>query len=242
MEPFDEPPVVVGHRGAPVAAPENTPASFAAAAEAGATWMELDVRLSRDGIPVVCHDPILADGSALIELTAEDLATAGVWALDAVLDAMPPGVGVDIEVKNVPGQPDFDEGERASGLVIEAIRERAGQRPWMASSFNPITVSALAEGLPDVPVGLIHLATLGAADAAEIAGEVGARVLCPEDGASGLDPEGVAAVRARGLAVLVWTVDDPDRAARLADAGVDALCTNDPATLAARLAPRGARR
>lgn len=48
--------LVIGHRGAPTLAPENTLESFRIAAERGADALELDVRLSADGVPVVIHD------------------------------------------------------------------------------------------------------------------------------------------------------------------------------------------
>src|SRR3954454_23608769 len=50
---------VVGHRGAAMRAPENTLASFREAARLGAGWVELDVKLTQDGVPVVIHDETL---------------------------------------------------------------------------------------------------------------------------------------------------------------------------------------
>jgi glycerophosphoryl diester phosphodiesterase len=52
-------PLIIGHRGASAVAPENTLAAFARAFEDGANGIELDVRLARDGVPVVIHDPSL---------------------------------------------------------------------------------------------------------------------------------------------------------------------------------------
>ncbi|MGE5147834.1 MAG: glycerophosphodiester phosphodiesterase family protein, partial [Candidatus Eiseniibacteriota bacterium] len=49
-------PKLVGHRGAAALAPENTLAGFRAAAAAGVTAVEFDVRLSADGVPMVIHD------------------------------------------------------------------------------------------------------------------------------------------------------------------------------------------
>src|SRR5438034_11608409 len=50
---------IVGHRGAAGVAPENTLPSFAAAWAAGVAWVETDVRLTRDGVPVLLHDAAL---------------------------------------------------------------------------------------------------------------------------------------------------------------------------------------
>src|SRR5215216_1412155 len=52
-------PLIIAHRGASAVAPENTLAAFEAAIAAGADGIEFDVRLSRDGVPVVIHDDTL---------------------------------------------------------------------------------------------------------------------------------------------------------------------------------------
>ena len=51
--------IVCGHRGACGYAPENTFAAFKLALEQGAKWIEFDVQLSRDGVPVILHDDTL---------------------------------------------------------------------------------------------------------------------------------------------------------------------------------------
>lgn len=53
-------PLIIAHRGASADAPENTLASFQKAIDISSHYIELDVRLSQDGIPVVFHDPTLA--------------------------------------------------------------------------------------------------------------------------------------------------------------------------------------
>jgi glycerophosphoryl diester phosphodiesterase len=231
MVPFEQLllPAVVGHRGAPRRAQENTPAAFAAAAQEGATWVELDARLSADDVVVVHHDPRTSDGRAVRERPAGELAALGVHTLVDVLDGLPYGLGVDVECKNLPGEPDFhDDDEHLARAVTEVLRPRTGSRPLMTSSFNPLTVEALAAGLPDVVAGLLHLETFPLLSALEVAQEIGARVLCPHV-ASRIERSPVAAAHAAGCAVMVWTVDDAARAVELAAVGVDALCTNDPA-------------
>lgn len=52
-------PLIIGHRGASAVAPENSIAAFEAAIAAGADGIEFDVRLSRDGVPVIIHDDTL---------------------------------------------------------------------------------------------------------------------------------------------------------------------------------------
>lgn len=227
-------PALVGHRGAPVAAPENTPDSFAAAAAAGATWVELDARLAADGTVVVHHDPTLPDGRALIGLESAACRAAGVWTLRDVLARLPAGLGVDLEIKNFPGEPDHDESMRVVAACA-AVVAAATARPLLISSFNPLVLmAAAAEGF-DAPRGLltVGLALAGAVDAAV---ELGCAAVCPHHSSAGLDADGVAGAHGEGLALLVWTVDDPDRACALVRAGADAVCTNDPATIGAAMA------
>ncbi|MFJ9775320.1 glycerophosphodiester phosphodiesterase [Kitasatospora sp. NPDC101157] len=71
-------PVVIGHRGAPFNAPENTMASFETALDQGADWLETDVQTTRDGVPVLMHDPTVdrtTNGKgAVADLTAAQVA------------------------------------------------------------------------------------------------------------------------------------------------------------------------
>lgn len=228
MEPFGElaRPVVMGHRGAPGEAPENTPAAFAAAAAAGAAWVELDARRSGDGVTVVHHDAWTADGRAVGEVVAAELQAMGVWTLAEVLDRLPVGLGIDVELKNLPGEPDYDLDDGLAALVTALLPD--GARPVMTSSFNPATVQASRAHRPDVPAGLLTTAGLRGPAGVAITQEVGAQIYCPHVDTPELDAATVESAHAAGLAVLVWTVDDLACALRLAAAGVDALCTNDP--------------
>lgn len=234
MGVFDgnERPVVVGHRG--LRHPEleeNTPAAFAAAHAAGAQWVELDVRRSADGRLVLYHDGWTPDGVPVVDRPAAALADHGLWTLERVLPALPEGMGVNVEVKNFPGEPDYDPEDAIVPIVCEVVADHVGTRPLLLSSFNPLTVAGLARGLPDVPAGLIHYSTVAVSMAVPMAVEQGAVAVCSRVEAKGLDPEGVAVAHRAGLEVMVWTVNDPEVARRLAAAGVQALCTDDPATI-----------
>lgn len=235
MEPFGSGgPVVVGHRGAPWTAPENTPEAFAAAAEQGATWVELDVRRSRDGL-VVTHEARTAEGAAVVATSTQALRHAGVHCLEEVLEALPEGLGANVEVKNLPFEPDHDRRSELVAVLAPLLRAQLERRPLFASSFNPRTVGALVEALPGVPAGFVAARQVRAAVALRVALRIGARVLCPHARAAGVDGPLVSAAHAAGLAVMVWTVDEATRARALAALGVDALCTNDPETLVTAL-------
>jgi glycerophosphoryl diester phosphodiesterase len=225
-------PAVVGHRGAPRRARENTTAAFAAAAGEGATWVELAVRLARDGVLMVHHDAAVGAGP-IVEQSSAALESLGVERFDSVLARLPAGLGVDVECKNLPGEPDFDDEDRIARAVANALRPRIGDRPFCVTSFNPSTVAALRAEIPDVPAGLLVAPTLGVAAAAEIAGDLGAGLVCPHRDCPGLDEVTIGAVHGDGLEILVWTVNDPDQARTLAAAGVDALCTDVPGEIVA---------
>lgn len=239
MGPFpNEPgrPLVVGHRGLRGGAVrENTPPAFTAAFEAGAEWVELDARRSADGVPVVFHDGWCPGGGPVVDRTAEELAALGICTLAEVLDALPEGMGVDLEVKNLPGEPDYDPEDAVVAAVAEVVRPRLGQRPLLVSSFNPLTVAGLVAALPDVPAALVHFDSLAVTAALPIAIEQGAVALCSRIGSPNLDRDGIAAVHEAGLGVLVWTVNDLAQAAQLAIAGADAICTDRPGALATAL-------
>ena len=75
-------PLIIGHRGASAVAPENTLAAFSHAFDGGADGIEFDVRLARDGVPVVIHDPTLkriaGDRRSVADMTSAELARTNV--------------------------------------------------------------------------------------------------------------------------------------------------------------------
>ena len=242
MPIFAPVPVVVGHRGAPRRAAENTVAAFHAAAEDGATWVELDARRTADDRLAVIHDPVDGYGRAVIEQTAAELAAQGIALLDEVLEALPDGLGVDIELKNLPGEPDFDEEQRLAALVADVLRPLRGTRPVVVSSFNPLARQAVRDALPGVLVAQLIPPGMSLTEGIELSAQFGvADGVFPHGSAPDLDAATVTAAHERGLSVMVWTVDDPADALRLVRAGVDALCTNDAAAIVAALDGAGAR-
>src|SRR6478609_2102681 len=64
-------PGVIGHRGAMAYAPENTLASFREARRRGAAWVEIDVKLTADAVPIVMHDSSLVRTMGVDRLAAE---------------------------------------------------------------------------------------------------------------------------------------------------------------------------
>jgi glycerophosphoryl diester phosphodiesterase len=221
---------VWAHRGANREAPENTVAAFARALELGADGVELDVQRSADDGLVVRHDAVTPAGP-VAELTTEQARSAvpGLPTLAEALDACV-GALVNIEIKNLPHLPGFDPDDRVSDLVVGLLRARGGRDRVLVSSFRLEAVDRVRAAAPDVDTGLLAFAgdpllLLGwAADRGHRAYHPSLAML---DGPH-LDTV-VEQAHARGLAVNVWTVNDPADLGRLRDAGVDAVISDDPA-------------
>lgn len=215
-------PVVIAHRGASAAYPENTVAAFRGAAAMGAEWVELDARRTADGALVVHHDAGLPDGRVIVTLPRAELPES-VPTLPEALDACA-GMGVNIELKNNPPDPDLDPTHGVADATVDLLAERGGRDEVLISSFNPATLERVRERAE-------HLATAQLvieppADVVDRLLAAGHSALHPYDWF--VDEDLVARCHAAGIAVNVWTVDDPERMRVLLDHGVDGICTNVP--------------
>jgi len=231
----------IGHRGASARAPENTLASFEAAIGDGADGLEFDVRLTRDGVPIVLHDATVdrtTSGRGIV--AALDLARirrldAGSWfaprfrgervpTLAETLDLARGRCGVNIELKSETG--DAARLARAVAGVIAGARFRG----WMViSSFSRPALFAARAAMPRAALGWLASRSARGLRAGHVA-----------LGLWSFHPHLRLATRRRlrlardlRLRVLVWPVNDWRAARRLAAAGVDGLMTDDPAGLRA---------
>lgn len=222
--PADGRPRVVAHRGASVAFRENTIDAFVGAADLGATGIELDVRRTADDVLVVHHDVHLEDGRMVRETSADDLPD-WVPTLVDVLDAVG-DLWVNIEVKNHPTDPDYDA-EHGISIAVAALVDAFDVRDRvLVSSFDLESLMRIREVDPTIPLGWLVWAQ---ADPGQLIGRAEARgmeAIHPHDVL--VDRFFVEQAHAAGLAVNVWTVDDPERIQALATAGVDAIITNVP--------------
>lgn len=237
-------PLVVAHRGASADEPENTLAAFEAAVEAGADAVEFDVRMSGDGHAVVMHDPSVdrtTDGFGLVrDLTVPELkrlrirSSSGVPAeipvLAEVLALLSGRCALDVEIKQLPGEPDHDpELAPVVDATLRALDDAAFVGPVLISSFDPRSLARVRELDAAMPTGLLSLAAMPAEDAVRLASEAGYGWVLPAaapvlEGGVSL----VERVHGAGLLLGTWIVDDPGTAQLLGSWGVDAVATNDP--------------
>ena len=214
--------LVIAHRGASRLETENTVAAFERAVALGADLVELDVRRTADDRLVVHHDAHLADGRAIRDLRRGDLPDH-VPELDDALDACD-GIAVNVEIKNDQRDPDFDPADWVADRVgVELLRRGGGPR-WLISSFRWETIERCRRTSPGARTAFLTVDVgPGVVDRVAAAGH---QAIHPWDGA--VDEALVRDAHAAGLAVNVWTCDDPDRMRQLASWGVDGICTNVP--------------
>ena len=219
---------VIAHRGASAACPENTVEAFREAARQGADGVELDVRRTADGVLVVRHDPLPSG-----DLPPGDL-PAGIPTLDEAVVACE-GLTVDIEVKNLAHEPDWDPSEAIAAEVAAFVVGHASPTRFRVSSFSLATVDAVRAAEPAVATGWLTLPGYDQLETVATAAAHGHSSIHPRHEA--VTAELVAAAHDAGLAVVTWTVDEPDRLRALADLGVDAVITNVPGSAVDVLAP-----
>ena len=239
--PAEQFPVVVAHRGASATYPENTLEAFDAAAAMGPVAVEFDVRLTADGQPVVVHDPNLervAGVSAFVhelgldELRALELPDGGrIPTLREVLDLLSGRAGIDVEIKNIPGEPAFDSPKEAAlEACLRELDASGFSGPVLVSSFNWLTIERCRELEPSIPTGFLTIAAMDPRAAFVYARDAGHRWVLPNAAALGDAGAGfVGEVHDAGMLVGTWVVDDPEAFVGLLGMGVDAVATNDPA-------------
>jgi glycerophosphoryl diester phosphodiesterase len=213
---------VMAHRGASKAERENTIASFRRAGELGAQAVELDVRRTSDGVLVIHHNPQLPDGRLIAGLSRADLPEI-VPDLDAALDACA-GMWVNVEVKNDPEEPDFDETESIADETIAHLLARDEDQRWLISCFRMETIDRCRALAPQIKTAFLCVeAPAGIADTL-----VGKGHLALHPWVAMLTRDTLDACHAAGVQVNTWTCDDPVRMAELIEWGIDGICTNVP--------------
>jgi glycerophosphoryl diester phosphodiesterase len=217
--------LAIAHRGDPFAFRENTLDAFAAAVEAGADMVELDVWRTADGGAAVVHDPTLdrlwGIPRRVADLTSAELRALGVPDLAEALDAIPVQVMVDYK------QDDAVEPALQAILAADALDRCV----FAGECFDGHRrIRALH---PDARIALTWTSEHERPEA--LLDELGAELFNPADELVVRDPSLVERMHARGTAVSVWTVDNPADMRLALDLGVDAVITNRIGELVALL-------
>jgi glycerophosphoryl diester phosphodiesterase len=226
---------ITAHRGASIAAPENTMAAFRAALDAGATYIELDVQRTADDRIIVLHDGdamrMGGDPRKVKDLTASELQAIDIGRkYDAAF------------AREVP--PTFEE-------VIALVRDRSMINIELKynvpdAGLAPAVIDLLKreDFLDQVVITSLDYAALKQVEALEprlstghiVTAAVGNVVRTEADFLSLSSARATASLvrraHAAGKAVHVWTVNEPEVMLRMIERGVDNIITDDPALLA----------
>jgi glycerophosphoryl diester phosphodiesterase len=251
-----EPPTIQSHRGGPVrdGVPmfaEESMAGFRSAWEKEHTVLELDVKLSKDRVPVVIHDDTL-DRTTVCSgrvdaktwdvlrrqcpsdvlgidgfITAPARRPVPMASLNEVLIyAKRSGATLNVEIKNIPGEKDYDPTDAFAKTVTGVIRaSRLPLSQLIIQSFYPPNLDVAKQELHGVETALLTGAGSTNFGGPEFAAARGYTWWSPGWPVTTSEVDRAHAI---GLKVVPWTLDKPDQVRAAAAAGVDALITNDP--------------
>ena len=163
--------VVIGHRGASAYYPENTMSAFKAAYDMGAEMIELDILLSKDGIPVVIHDETLdrtTNGTGFVaDYTLKELRKldAGHWfgqehsgeqipTLEEVIEFAKGKIALNIEIKTEAVTDELSGGIEEKALNL--VKKHGIEEYVLFSSFDYRAISHLKELDVDISVALLY--------------------------------------------------------------------------------------
>ncbi|MFD7456615.1 MULTISPECIES: glycerophosphodiester phosphodiesterase [unclassified Streptomyces] len=210
----------VGHRGAPYHARENTLDSLRTALRLGADAVEVDVRLTRDGVPVLLHDETLKRlwelDRPLLALTAAELSELTADRVPTLADALAATDGSRVML-DLPGRPDV----RAARRVVDVVREcGAEERVFYCAGATAMLSVRAAD--PAAEIALTW--TTVAPPRPVLLDAVRPRWLNYRFGL--VDRDLAARVHRDGYLLSVWTPDTVRAMRRLLAAGVDSITTN----------------
>ncbi len=225
-------PRVVGHRGAMAYAPENTLESFREARRRGATWVEIDVKLTADGVPIVMHDASLKRTMGIDRLVAEvraaELPAAVPTFEQAIACFAELGLGCNVEIKPCAGRE-----EETGRVTVAALRQHwpSSLPAPLLSSFKDASLAAAKQAAPEFARALLigelkddwhgRAATLAATGI----NTDGRRLTAPR----------AIEVKKAGYVLSTYTINDPDIARVLVAMGVDCIITDAPDVILAGL-------
>lgn len=233
-------PKVIGHRGAAAYAPENTIEGIHTAADIGVKWVELDVKLTKDDVPILFHDDDLertTNGHGLVaEITYEELKQleAGSWfsdsfagikiptleeAIDALIER---DLGLNLEIKPCPGR-EKDTAEIALDILSQYWDNHDG---LLISSFEHVSLEAAMDVATDWPRGLLLGGDEISDNWLELADYLHVKTI--NFGTQLVTPEIISTTLENDYIPLVYTVNEPELARELQSIGVKTVFSDEP--------------
>jgi glycerophosphoryl diester phosphodiesterase len=245
-------PLILGHRGSSASAPENTLAAFSRALNDGADGIEFDVRLSRDGVPIVIHDATLKRTGGVDQLVSELSAAelqeieVGSWfarsgkssdtfsgeklpTLAQVFELFADNRGVlYIEMKC-----DAHEGPALAEAVVRFCRNSQMTDRIVVESFDLAAIREVKKIDLEIRTAALFepklsrpISTVRRLKMVDTALDAGADEIALHYTVAGRRV--IEKAQREGLEVVVWTVDEAAWIARARSLGVKALIANDP--------------
>lgn len=252
-------PLIIAHRGASAVAPENTLAAFERAIREGADGIEFDVRLARDGVPVVIHDATLKRtglvSGKVTELSSEELQgiDVGTWFVRTG-GTSPDNLNYDFSNEKIPSlRQVFDffssnngllylemksekrDGTRLAAEVVRTIRDYSLSERVIVECFDLSLIRAVKNIDPAIRTAALFepkrsgRISFVRRKLAEIAKAHGADEIALHHKLATLGA--IEKAKRLGLGVVVWTVVNPEWLVKARSLGVSALITNNPALM-----------
>lgn len=231
----------IAHRGASAYEPENTLRAFERAIQMGATMLELDIHLSRDGYPIVIHD---AEVSRTTNCKGQvsDMTLKQIKELDAGKGERVPTLTEVIDLARDRAKLYIElKGQRTPVPVVDALSSMAFMNQVIISSFYPWLIQKIKFLNPKIRTSLLIRSEDQEADFVEWALAVAADYVHPAweneipTPSKLLTPDMLINIRRQGLGLVIWQEDRPSELQELVKLGPDGICTNTPDVLAAIL-------
>ena len=230
---------VASHRGGAVA-PENTLPAMRYALAGPAAFVETDLQLTADGVPVLMHDWTVdrtTNGNGPVwSMTFAELQEldAGSWVGEAYQNTRVPSFEQFLELFRPSTKQAILElkgtwnAEQVAGLAASVYEHHVQDRVIFAS-FDLVSLQNLSKVAPDLARAIITREVVG--DPAILAAACGALAIVTSEGFVRRDPEAVGRIHAAGLGVLLYTLNDEDTWRTAVDLGVDGIITDRPSEL-----------
>ena len=238
---FTDEVLISAHRGSSWTAPENTLAAIHQALADGADYVEIDVRQTADGVPVLLHDRdlrrVAGDDRRIWEVSSAELdeIDVGSWfsaafagepipTLEQAVRAVGDRAKLNIEIKPAPETPDLVR------RVVEILQAENAVDGTIIASLNLGLLEEVHELEPGLRCAQLVHTSIGRLD------ERGHDILAVR--AALATPDAVVRAKRLGYELHVWTVNEPSAMSRYIDMGVDNIITDRPDVLAQLLEER----